>query len=105
MLRRTFVIGLLAALASSTVPLTAHEDFRIVGTVTLRKGNKLDVKTSQGRSVSMTMDANTRVTRDKKPVTVDELKAGLSVVINARGDTIDDLTVVDVRIVPTLTKR
>ena len=105
MLRRAFVIATLAALIITSLPLAAHEDFRIIGTVTLRKGKKLEVKTKEGRTVSMMLDGNTKVTRDKKPLTLDELKTGLSVVVNARGDTIDDLTVVDVRIVPALTRR
>ena len=105
MQRRSFITGLVASLAAVVAPLGAHENFRIVGTVTLIKGQDFDVKTKEGRTVKMSIDSNTRVTRDKKKVPIDELKVGLSVVCNARGDTIDDLMVLDIQIVPPLTRR
>ncbi len=105
MQRRSFIAGLLAGIATAAAPLGAHENFRIVGTVTLIKGQDLDVKTKEGRIVKMSIDSNTRVMRDKKKVAIDELKVGLSVVCNARGDTIDDLMVLDIQIVPPLTRR
>jgi hypothetical protein len=40
------------------------------------------------------------VTRDKKPVERTELKTGAHVVVNARGDSLEDLVAVDVRLVP-----
>ena len=105
MLRRMFIVGILAGLVLAVAPIGAHEQFRIIGTVTAKKAKDLSVKTKEGRTVSMTLDGYTRVTRDKKKVSLDEVKVGQSVVVDAIGDTMDDLTVMDVRIVPALTKR
>ena len=103
-LRRTVIAALAAVIIVSLTSIAAHETFRVVGTVVAMKGNRLEVKTTQGRTIAMTTNAKTKVTRDKKPVKVDELKAGISVVVNGLGDSIDKLTVIDVRIVPARTK-
>ena len=42
-------------------------------------------------------------TRDKKPVKASEVKVGGSVVVDALGDSILDLTVLEVRLVPAIT--
>ena len=53
----------------------------------------------------MATDEATLVTRDKKKFSATELKAGLSVVIDASGDSLDDLVVLEIRIVPSATKK
>jgi hypothetical protein len=61
----------------------------------------LDVKqTKDGTIISMQMSGQTSVTRDKKKVDRAELKAGLNVVVDARGDSVKDLRVREVRLVP-----
>ena len=105
MIRRG-IVGLFAALMLSAASPTAHENYRIIGTITKVTAEKLDVKqTKDGKTISMFMDKTTKITRDKKPVKAAELKAGLSVVVDAHGDTMDDLDVVAVRIVPPPTKK
>lgn len=99
-------IAACAALMLSGAALSAHDNYRIIGTVVKLAGTTLDVKqTKDGQTVSMEMTKTSRVTRDKKKVGVAEIKPGTSVVVDARGDSILDLDVVEVRIVPAPKKK
>jgi hypothetical protein len=100
MTRRLFALGILPALLLAVVPLAAHDDYRVIGTITKIKGKQLDVKTKEGKTFSMKMNDYTTVKRDKEKAAVADLRLGLSVVVDARGDTEEDLTVSDIRIVP-----
>ncbi len=101
MRRLTIVIGVVAMMLG-VAPAWAHDDYRIIGTVLKVSAGTLDVKqTKDGKTISMKTDAATLVTRDKKKVSSAELKTGTNVVVDARGDTLQDLVVLEVRIVPT----
>jgi hypothetical protein len=65
------------------------------------------VKTKDGRLTSMRLDKQTEISRDKKKVDAKELKAGLSVVVNAYGDGLEDsdLLAIEIRIVPPIAAR
>ncbi len=105
MTRRLMMAGILAALVTGPVSLGAHEDYRIIGVITKVDAKTLDVKqTKDGKIISMDMDETTSVTRDKKKLSATELKAGQSVVVDARGDSLEELMVRQVRIVPSSTK-
>jgi hypothetical protein len=98
---RVTVSAVLAALMISGAALAAHDNYRIIGIVVKLAGTTLDVKqTKDGKTISMEMTKTSRVTRDKKKVNVAEVKPGANVVVDARGDSILDLDVVEVRIVP-----
>lgn len=100
MLRR-FMLMTFAALIVGLVPALAHDDYRIIGTITRVTATALNVKqTKDGKTIAMTMDSATLVTRDKKKVERTELKTGLNVVVDARGDSLEDLAVLEVRLVP-----
>ena len=106
MTRRLVTIIALAALLISMASLSAHDDYRIIGTIAKVTAKTLDVKqTKDGKTISMTRDEATLVTRDKKTVSATELKTRLSVVVDARGDSLDDLLVLEVRIVPPPAKK
>jgi len=106
MIRLTTIIGVCAALILSVASLSAHDNYRIIGTVVKLAGTTLEVKQSKdGKTIDMEMTKTSRVTRDKKKVTTAELKAGAHVVVDARGDSILDLDVVEVRIVPAPAKK
>jgi hypothetical protein len=105
MIRLKIAAALAVILVSATL-LSAHENYRIIGTVTKVTAEKLDVKqTKDGKTISMFLEKTSKVTRDKKKVAVSELKTGLHVVVDARGDSMDDLDVVEVRIVPPPAKK
>ncbi len=106
MTRRLMIAGVLAGLIVGMAPAAAHDDYRIIGTITNVTANTLDVKqTKDGKTISMATDEATLVTRDKKKVSATELKAGLSVVVDASGDSLEDLVVLEIRIVPSASKK
>jgi len=106
MTRRLMIAGVLAGLIVGMAPAAAHDDYRIIGTITRVTAQTLDVKqTKDGKTISMGTDEATLVTRDKKKVSAKELKAGLSVVVDASGDSLEDLVVLEIRIVPSATKK
>ena len=101
MTRRLILLGSLAALVLTVPALSAHDDYRIIGTVAKVDATSIDVKqTKDGKIISMQMNGETIVTRDKKKVDRAELKTGLNVVVDARGDSLKDLQVLEVRLVP-----
>ncbi len=106
MTRRFMIVIGVVAIMLGVVPVWAHDDYRIIGTVLKVSAGKLDVKqTKDGKTISMKTDAATIVTRDKKKVGGAELKAGTNVVVDARGDSLLDLVVLEVRIVPAPTAK
>lgn len=106
MTRRLMIAALAAVCISSARPAGAHEDYRIIGTIAAVTATTLDVKqTKDGKTIGMDMDDATVVTRDGKPVSVRDLKPGLRVVADARGDSLEELLIVAVRIVPAAPKK
>lgn len=97
MTRRAFAVAA-ALLVLGGLHLSAHEKFRIVGTVIKVHAAQLDVKAADGQTYEIDMDAKTRVTRNKKPVAMAELKAGRSVVVDALGHDMFDLVAVEVQL-------
>ena len=103
MTRRLMILGMLVALVVGAAPVMAHDDYRVIGTIAKVTAKTLDVKQAKdGNTVSMFTNKATRVTRNKQEVPATELKAGLSVVVDARGDSLSSLVVREVRIVPAL---
>jgi hypothetical protein len=106
MIRRilSFAFLMTTILGLSASQLIAHDEFRIIGTVTKLEGSQLQVKTKEGKSVAIKIDGQTFIHRDKEKekVTPAELKAGRSVVVDALGDSEEDLLALEIRIVPTI---
>jgi hypothetical protein len=55
--------------------------------------------------LSVRLDKQTAISRDKKKVDVKELAPGQSVVVDAYGDTEDDSLALEIRIVPPIAAR
>ncbi len=101
MTRRLMMFTILALLLAGARPAFAHGDFRIIGTITGVTATTLDVKqTKDGKVISMAMNKSVAVTRDGKPVPVSELKTGSNVVVQASGDSLDGLEIVEIKILP-----
>jgi hypothetical protein len=84
-------------------PLSAHDPYRIVGTVTKITADQIDVKQiKDGKIIEIDINKQTKVTRDKKPAAMKEVKVGGSVVVEALGDSILDLLAIEIRLVPTI---
>jgi hypothetical protein len=81
---------------------SAHETFRIVGTITRVTDREMDVRTMERETITIAITKRTIVRRDKEaaelPLSV--LATGQSVVVDAYGDNESDLEAHDVRIVP-----
>jgi hypothetical protein len=104
---RRMVFGLYGALAIfmlvvNAPRLSAHDEFRIIGTLTAVTASEIQVKQEDSKTVAIKLDKETLITRDKKTVKASELKKGRSVVVNALGDDFSDLLALEVRIVPTI---
>ena len=101
-MRRVMILSIAAVLLFCGMRLLAHDQFRIIGTITRLQGSQLQVKTKDGATLSVKVDAQTYIHRDKQKVSSTELKTGRSVVVDALGDSEADLLAVEVRIVPTI---
>src|SRR4051812_7676211 len=83
MLRRTACIATLA-LALGTGLAWAHEGHvhKVMGTVASNQGNHLMVKTADGKTVDVTTNDKTAITRGADKITMADLTAGQRVVID-----------------------
>jgi hypothetical protein len=93
-----------AVLLAANTPLAAHDRYRIVGTVTRLTADEITVKQVKDAAlVEMDHDKNTKVIREnKKAGKIGDVKVGSSVVIDALGDSILDLVVLEIRLVPAI---
>jgi hypothetical protein len=86
MMSRRFVIGaaLVAALAVP-VYVRAHEGHKhkVMGTVAMRHENHLEVKATDGKTSTMTLNQKTKILRGKAKVKTDDIKPGERVVVTA----------------------
>jgi hypothetical protein len=106
MTRRFMIATALMGLLTAAAPAGAHDEYRIIGTVLKVSAGKLDVKqTRDGKTISMITNAETIVTRDTRKVNAAELKIGANVVVDALGDSLEELLVVEVKLVPAPAKR
>lgn len=99
----TFAIALAVLFGAGAV--FAHENFRIIGTLTKHQNSQIEVKNREGRTITIKLDKQTEVTQDKKKVETSELRVGRSVVVDAYGDSEDDLLALEIRIVPAIAPR
>jgi hypothetical protein len=98
---KRFLFGTFVAALALAVPVLAHDDYRIIGTVLSVTPTRIEVKQRKDKkTISMLIDGATLVTRDKKKVARSEVKVGGNVVVDARGDDIDDLQAVEIKLVP-----
>jgi hypothetical protein len=91
-------IGLLVA----ALPMLAHDEVRVIGAIVRRQDASIQVKTAAGKTFSIAFNKDTKISRDKKTAQSSELKAGVTVVVDALGDSEDDLVAQEVRIVPAI---
>jgi hypothetical protein len=101
---RPILLLAMTAIVACGAPALAHDEFRIIGTITAAQPAQLQVKSREGKALSIKVNDETLVYRDNKKVARSELKAGRFVVVDALGDTIEDSLALEVRIVPSLPK-
>lgn len=90
----------LAGLAVLTSYAYAHEEFRVIGTLTSSSETKIQVRDRDGKTLSIAIDKQTVITKDRAEVDASALTTGNSVVVDALGDSEADLLAIEIRIVP-----
>ena len=99
-MNRRLVLAVIVAMMAGGLSASAHNEYRIIGTIAKVSATMLDVKqTRDGKMISIKMDGETEVLRDKKTIARSELAAGLNVVVDACGDSLKDLVANEIRIV------
>jgi hypothetical protein len=99
-MRLTTTLAIVMMLAIGAARASAHDNFRIIGTLVKYENSTIQVKKKEGNTVSIKVDKQTAVSRDKKKVPASELRAGQSLVVDAYGDAEDDALAIEIRIVP-----
>lgn len=84
--------ALLMALALTAI--SAHEKFKIVGTIVKVQATQLDVKAVDGATYEIDMNDGTQVMRGLKKLPQSELRPGLRVTVDALGHDMFDLEAV-----------
>ena len=97
---RRLVLFVLVAIVAATVATITHEQMRVVGVIVKFEKSLLDVKTKEGKTISIEIDAVTKITLNKKPVGREELKVGRTVAVDATGDSVDELFAISVVLAP-----
>ena len=80
------VIALAGALLVPTVARAHENDKTVMGTVSSIDGNNLMVKTAEGKSVMVMMDAKTKITKGTTKLAATALKVGDRVVASGPED-------------------
>ena len=77
------VAAALAALLFAPVSIAAHEGHahKVMGTVSAIHENHLEVKDAKGKTLSVALDAKTKIRRAKAVAKLDDLKVGDRVVV------------------------
>ena len=89
MMNRRGILGAVLGLAF-TMPLAlhAHEGHvhKVMGTVTSRQDTRIDLKTQEGKSVTVVVDAKTTFLRGKQKVDASAVKVGDRMLVEVAGE-------------------
>lgn len=96
---RSMIAFTAAALFAFASPSFAHEDMRVIGTISKQTGSTLEVKTKDGSISKITVDGNTSIMQDKTKADASALKVGTNVVVDGSGDHAAELQAISIRIV------
>lgn len=82
---RRLIFAMLAAMVILPLSAVAHEghDHRVLGTVTMAASDHVMLKDTDSKDVTVFLNRETKILRDKKPAKVEDIRAGLRVVITA----------------------
>ena len=83
---RRLMLTVVAMVAVFTLQGLAHEghDHKVLGTVTMAAPDHVMLKDKDDKDVTVYINRDTKVLRDKKPAKVDDIRSGIRVVITAR---------------------
>lgn len=82
---RRLMFAVFTALAMLPLSALAHEghDHTVLGTVTMAATDHVMLKDPENKDVTVYLNGETKILRDKKPAKVEDIRAGLRVVITA----------------------
>ena len=81
-------------------PAAAHDEIEVAGQVTAVTAKTVQLRTKDGKAVTLEVDSNTRVKMAGKALSLKDLKVGQSVKALGFGDSLTDLVAIDVNIQP-----
>ena len=83
--RRFVLNAVLVAVLAIPAYVRGHEGHphKVLGTVSTRRANHLEVKATDGKTATITLNDKTKITRGKTKVTVDDIKTGERIVVTA----------------------
>ena len=96
MTQRAFATLLVLVLVLATI--SAHEKFKVVGTIVKVQATQLDVKAVDGATYEIDMNDGTQVMRGIRKVPQSELRPGQKVTVDALGHDMFDLEAVLIQI-------
>ena len=91
MTRHLFIASLVLV---TVIGLSAHEKFKVVGTIVKVQATQLDVKAVDGATYEIDMNDGTQVMRGIRKVPQSELRPGQKVTVDALGHDMFDLEAV-----------
>ena len=97
LLAGTVLSTVIAMMSSAAI---AHEEFRVIGTLVTHTETMIEVAARDGATRTIKVDRQTVVTQDAQSREVSALEDGMTLVVDAYGDTMDDLLALEIRIVP-----
>ena len=85
MIRRFVLSAVLFGALAIPAYVYAHEghEHKVMGTVEMRHENHLEVKATDGKAVTITLNEKTKILRGKTKATADDIKPGQRVVVSA----------------------
>ena len=99
MTKRQIISLSIVAILLGTLSVRAHDSFRVIGNITKITDDEISVKNKDNKIFVIALNKEaTYVWRGKKKVPTTELKVGLSVVVDAMGDSDQELEAQDIMI-------
>jgi hypothetical protein len=83
--RRALALMLAGMAVAIPAPLLAHpgHEHKLLGTVTAVAADRLTLEAKDGAAVTVHLDRDTKVTKDKKPAKAADITTGMRVVVTA----------------------
>jgi len=107
---RRLTFAVLVTLTMLPLGVLAHEghDHTVLGTVTMAAADHVMLKDPENKDVTVYLNRETKILRDKKPARVEDISAGLRVVITAttvKENNLDKMVAKVVELGPTASTR
>jgi hypothetical protein len=84
----TALLAVFTLLGASGPVARAHDghDHKVMGTITMAMADHVMLKTTEGKDVTVQVTKDTKVTRNKQPMKVEDIAVGTRVVVTASSE-------------------